>query len=166
MKKLTVKTVRAFFNIVTSGYSDRYSTADKITVYADLGGDEITISAIDFHDAARQLAVIAQAVGDKTTELEFNKEMPIKFEGLIHYRDGCKYSTVKTSSSIIGYAIGFYTEKFSSYSEIGKENSVKAVEKISREELLGIKQQMDALNALIKAGLKKGEVVEFNWVDQ
>jgi len=170
MNKLTVKTARATAQIVSSGYSDRYPMPKNLTVFIEIATNEscydIKISAFSWEDAAQQLTSIAETIGDNTTESEFRQQISSNYELILPYRDDCKSSTVKTNSSTIRDAITFYTKHFLSYTEEGKQRIEEATKKVSREELLGIKNQMDALNALIKAGLQRGEIVEFNWKDK
>jgi hypothetical protein len=169
MNTITVKLARTQAQIVSSGYSDRYPMSYDITVYVEIDSDdcsrEIKLNAFSWDNAAEQLDKLAEVLGCATTASEFRKQISEKYELLLPYRDGCKSSFVKTNKSLISDAIAYYSDNRGKYTEEGLTRIKASVEKISREELLGIKQQMDKLNALINAGLEQGQIVEFNWQD-
>lgn len=171
MKTLTIKTVTTFANIVSSGYSDRYVMNDgNIKIVVDLDRDSlITINAYSLDDGAEQLANLLGYAKNSNewfgAIFDFREKLSSKYQLFIRYRDGSMSSYCDTNASLIKAVITFYTVEFDRLTECGKQSAKEAAELISREELLGIKQQMDAMNALISAGVERGEVVNFNWVD-
>lgn len=148
INKLTVKHARAFAIIARSGYADRYPMPEGLTIFADLGGADLRISAIGWDDAAEQLTTIAGAVGDETPFSEYRRAIADNFTLLLRYRDGGKSSTVRTTNGRIRSALTAYTKQPLKFTDEGRNRTLKECGNLTREELLGIKQQMDAIKHL------------------
>lgn len=175
MNQLSVRKAVSNVEIVTSGYSDRYPMCHHWNIHIDIDridadGDEVTnhlvLSAYSWENAVDQLTVLAEVMHCPTSRAEFSQQIRKTHQVLLPYRDGSMCSTVKTSSDHISDAIAYYSTGLKEkYSQTGVERITESVKLVSREELLGIKQQMDKINILIGAGMMRGEIVEFTWQD-
>ncbi len=176
MKDIEIKSVTGYATVSTSGYSDRYVMVYEWKAIIKIGDGEIKLSTFSLdRDLIDQIEALAEFSGIFTDETsvqqkidflcEKRRQVHSKTKVLIRYRDGNMSSECETNSHKLGMVIGYFSS-IPKLNDIGMDNAKKMLDKTSREELLGIKQQMDSINALIKAGLQRAEIVEFNWNDK
>lgn len=172
-KTIKINSVTANAVISTSGYNDRYPMDDGLRIAVEIEKKTVIINAFSFGDAAEQLTAIAQLSGivgrdfddEWQSKCDFRKTMMNEYKLFIPFRDVNTSSKIQISRCLISDVIAHYTDN-DRLNEQGREKARISALSASREQLLGIKQQMDEINVLIDAGLKKSEKVAFNWSEK
>ncbi len=174
-KEINILFVSAYAKIVTSGYSDRYVMTEDLKVVIDLDGERVSLSAFSRDNALEQIMTIAEFSGvieedsyDQRMTLfkQLRDQFTAQRKVYIYYRDGNGSGHAETSTCIISEVINYFRSPEGNTPSTWLRGTEDALQKITRQELLGISQQMQIINVLIDAGLKKAEKVTFDWVPQ